>query len=75
MNTSRRTFLKQLGALGAFALISPTGALQAIVPKAPVSLAGMAAIDAEILQSIRGQAIAEEFAKYCQSRPRGDVGR
>jgi len=75
MNTSRRTFLKQLGALGAFALISPTGAIQAIVPKAPVSLAGMAAIDAEILQSIRGQAIAEEFAKYCQSRPRGDVGR
>ena len=73
--TTRRTFLKQLGALGALALVSPTGAIQAIVPKARVSLAGKEAVDAEILESIRGQAIAEEFLKYCHNRPRGHVGR
>ena len=75
MTETRRTFLKKLGALGALALISPTGAIEAIVPKAPVSLAGKEAVDAEILKSIRGQAIAEELLKYCRNRPRGDVGR
>lgn len=62
MKVNRRSFLKQLGALGALALVSPTGAIEAIVPK-------------EHWGPVKGEAIAEQFLKYCHNRPRGDVGR
>lgn len=61
MTETRRTFLKKLGMLGALALVSPTGVIEAIVPK-------------EDWGPVKGQAIVEEFVKYCHTRPRGDVG-
>jgi hypothetical protein len=62
MPVSRRSFLKQLGALGALALISPTGAIEAIVPK-------------EHWGTVKGQELAEQLVKYCHSMPQGHVGR
>ena len=79
MKVNRRSFLKHLGALGALALMSPTGAIQAIVPKEDWGVLAARSmketIDADIIAGVRGQAIAEEFLKYCHNRPRGDVGR
>ena len=64
MTETRRTFLRKLGMLGALALISPTGAIEAIVPKEPKS---------PLNQGELG--IIERFTMHCHKQPPGHVGR